>query len=358
MRKLFFRLLGCCWLLGSMHASAVEVSQLDQSVVNVASRSDADREAAIREALSNVLVKNSGARSVLNNNMVAERLGQASSMVMQFGYTDDQGQLKLQALFEHDKIINLLRAAGEPVWGRQRPLTLIWLASDENNQPQIVADGVTNDERQLFADASSQRGIPVLFPLMDLDDLQAVNVNDVRGQFADTVARASARYQADYFAMASLTTVGDGIHYQISLYDKTNSEQAFMQPLISDQNTAVDKPAAIAAMMFTLSNYFVSRYAVADSGESQQTTVTFSAITQKQLVEIEAFLKQLTAVKSVTIDQLQGDKVSYRLQLFGSVAELKNLFSLESRMVAAPETASAGFDNSVSAGTYEWHSRQ
>ncbi|MGE4259955.1 MULTISPECIES: DUF2066 domain-containing protein [unclassified Shewanella] len=358
MRKLFFRLLSCYLLLGCIPANAVEVSQLDQSMVSVASRSDADRDAALREALGNVLLKNSGARGVLSNSMIVEKLSQASSMVTQFGYFDDQGQLKIRALFEHDRIIALLRAAGEPVWGRQRPLTLLWLAADNNSQPQIVADGADIDERKLFADASSQRGIPVLFPLMDLDDLQAVNINDVRGQFADAIARASNRYQTDYFAMGTLEPVADGIRYQLALYTKTAGGQPFMLPLVSDQNTVADKPAAVAAMMLALSDYFVSRYAVADSGASQQTTVSFSGISQKQLVEIEAFLKQLTAVKSFTMSKLQGEHVSYRLQLFGSVDELKNLFGLESRMTPLPASNSSDFDTAVSAGTYEWHSRQ
>lgn len=358
MRKLFFRLISCSLLLGCLQANAVEVGQLDQAVVNVASRSDADRDAALREALGNVLLKNSGARGVLSNSMIAGRLSQASAMVTQFGYFDEQGQLKIRALFEHDKIIELLRTAGEPVWGRQRPLTLFWLATDSDGQAQLVADGTDSDERHLFAEASSQRGIPVLFPLMDLDDLQVVNINDVRGQFVDTVATASNRYQADYFALGSIASAADGVRYQIALYAKSATNQPFMLPLISDQNTVADKPAAVAAIMLALSDYFVSRYAVADSGESQQTTVSFAGITQKQLVEIEAFLKQLTAVKSFSMSQLQGDRVSYRLQLFGSVDELKNLFGLESRMTPQAASNSSDFETAVSAGTYEWHSRQ
>ncbi|MFQ6372372.1 DUF2066 domain-containing protein [Shewanella sp. YIC-542] len=357
MRKILLQLMMGFGLLTASAANGVEVAQLDQAVVNVDSRTDAQRDAAIREALTSVLLKNSGARSVLNNAMIAECLSQASAMVSQFGYFSEQGQLKLRAQFDHDKIVRLLRAAGEPVWGRQRPLTVFWLAADIDNQPQIVADSVTSDIRQLFSHISEQRGMPLLFPLMDLDDLQTVNVNDVRGQFASPVAQASARYQADYFALASMQSSADGIYYQIALYNSsTVPEQAFMRPLLSEQNTVASQHDAVAAMMLALSEYFVSRYAVADSGASQQTVVNFAGVNQQQLVEIEGFLKQLTAVKSFAIRQLQGNRVSYQLQLFGSVAELKNLLGLESRISLLPPAATGALTDN-NADTYEWHSR-
>ena len=46
--------------------------------------------------------------------------------------------------------------------------------------------------------------MPVIFPLMDLDDLMNVNEADVQGNFPNAVYPTSQRYQADYFVLATL----------------------------------------------------------------------------------------------------------------------------------------------------------
>ncbi|MDX6017914.1 MULTISPECIES: DUF2066 domain-containing protein [Shewanella] len=359
---------------------AVEVKQLDEATVAVGSRSSAEKSKGLKKALEDVILKNSGSRSALESPEIQAKLANADALVSQFGYLDTEEGLKLKANFEHRKIVDMLREAGLPVWGKQRPLTLFWLSTDINNERVILSDDSSAEERKAFADASMERGVPLMFPLMDLDDLMRINVNDVRGLFADTVATASTRYQADFFAMGALEANGSEFNYQLVLYPKTDISQSFGQPLLNRQGQAASKDEAVAEMMLSLSDYFVSRYAIADSGDGLLSKVRFTGISQmKQLVEIEAFLNQLSAVREASLSTLQGDSATFKVQLFGSEDDLKNLLRLEPRLSSAqsgfqdvadgqgydgfnslPQASeTTKFNENVSQplGPYQWHSR-
>ncbi|WP_100143728.1 DUF2066 domain-containing protein [Shewanella carassii] len=361
-------------------AQAVEVKRLDEATVAVESRTSAEKSKGLKKALEDVVLKNSGSRSALENPEIQAKLANVDTLVSQFGYLDTEEGLKLKASFDHGKIINMLREAGLPVWGKQRPLTLVWLSTDINNEKVILSDDSSAAERKAFANASMERGVPLMFPLMDLDDLMRVNVNDVRGLFADTVAGASGRYQADFFAMGSLEQNGSEFNYQLQLYPKTDVSQSLGQPLLSRRGQAASKDDAVAEMILSLSDYFVSRYAIADSGDVLQSKVRFTGINQmKQLVEIEAFLNQLSAVRGASLSTLQGDSATFSVQLFGSVEDLKNLLRLEPRLSLAeggfqglnpvqsnestillPQPSnSTEFSDNVNQplGPYQWHSR-
>lgn len=349
-------------LLATQMAAAVEIDQLDSSTVTVDSRANNDRSDALQQALFNVLLLNSGAKELRGNAQIQAALSNASSLVVQYSYEQAEDGLQLRATFEHDKVIRLLREAGLPVWGKQRPLTLVWLASDTEGERHLVADESAAEERQAFAKASRQRGIPLMFPLLDLDDLMAVNVNDVRGQFADTVAKASARYQADYFAMVTFDSSPDNqVQYQMSLYARSALATPFFTALVSRNGAAQDRAAAIDEIMLSLSDYFVQQYAVTDSGQADVAQIEFNNVAHmRQLVEIESFFSQLSAVKHFYIKSVQGNHVVYQLQLFGSRDDLSNVLRLEQRIrLDENQPISSPMDSTTNnlIGVYRWDAK-
>ncbi|MCZ4338022.1 DUF2066 domain-containing protein [Shewanella colwelliana] len=326
-------LLSAAALSVTTSATAAEVSQLDESLVKVEDRAVKTRNEALKQALQNVILKNSGSQSALMAPSIASSINKPTSLIRQYGYKEIDGQQYLHASFDHQKIIRLLRDAQLPVWGKQRPLTLIWLSLDADGSRRILNDSATDESRQTITATANQRGLPVLLPLMDLDDAMVIAANDVRGMFNDVVASASQRYNTDYFVMASIEPSADGlVNYNMALYPSVSNEPLFA-PLIQDAGKVADADSAMGAILLALSEYYVGQYAVADSGEALQTQITFIDITdRKQLVDIEKYLQQLSAVKSVSLKTLQGVTAKFSLDLFGSEADLQRLINLESKI--------------------------
>ncbi|WP_299792727.1 DUF2066 domain-containing protein [uncultured Shewanella sp.] len=315
-------------------ADAAEVSKLDESLVPVNSRSVAERNKAISAGLKSVILKNSGSQSALAHPSIQAVVKQPTTLISQYGYQELDGELFLQVSFDHKRIIRLLREAQLPVWGKQRPLTLAWIVEDSAGERRIINDESLLDSRALFDVESEAKGVPLLFPLMDLDDNMKVSANDVRGMFADQVAAASQRYRADYFVMASIDTRVSPLKYSLALYP-VGSGEPMHTSLVSKQELSADINTAVNDIITTISEYYVGRYAIADTGEDIDSYVTFVDITEmKQLVDIEKYLSQLSAVKAVQLRQLKGTNAQYKLELFGTEEDLHRLMDLEPRVHA------------------------
>ncbi len=322
-----------CLFIQFNSLNAAEVTQLDQSLVPVETRSAAERKKAISLGLQHVILKNSGSAAALSNPSVKAKVKSPNSLIRQFGYDEVDGELLLKVNFDHKRILELLREAQLPVWGKQRPLTLVWLVEESSGERKILNDASPVESRTLFQKDAEAKGVPLLFPLMDLDDNMQISVSDVRGMFVNQIELASQRYQADYFVVASMTPNADGVEYSVSLFSK-GAEQGGTTPLVSKQQQVSDTEAAVNGIISTVSEYYVSRYAIADSGEQLTSSVTFVDITEmKQLVAIEKYLKQLSAVKAVHISQLQGTSVKYALELFGTLDDLHRLMALDPRII-------------------------
>ncbi|WP_299806352.1 DUF2066 domain-containing protein [uncultured Shewanella sp.] len=315
----------------STFVNAADVNSLDESAVSIESRSTALRSQGIKQAFEAVIMKNSGTQAALTNPLIQKQLKNASSLMTQYGYYEDAGELFLKVNFDHKRIIRLLREAGLPVWGTQRPLTLVWLVLDEDGERQILNDGSSSSSRKTFDSESLSRGVPLLFPLMDLDDSMKVGVNDIRGRFTDNVANASLRYQANYFLMATVEPQGAVYHYQMGLYPRDKDPQAMqMTSLINTRGETATIEDAVTAMIAAASEYYVSQYAIADSGERNTTKIAFSDVIDiKQLVLIERYLAQLSAIKSASIASIKGQTVEFNLALFGNESDLHRLMSLD-----------------------------
>uniref|UniRef100_Q0HW60 DUF2066 domain-containing protein n=1 Tax=Shewanella sp. (strain MR-7) TaxID=60481 RepID=Q0HW60_SHESR len=341
----------CLFTVNSLQA--VEVSKLDEADVPVTSRSVPERNKALKAALEKVIIKNTGTARSLDNGVIQLQLANPDALLSQYGYVEQNGQLLLKANFEHRRIITLLRQAQLPVWGIQRPLTLFWVAMPSEGDTILLGDSSTLDERQAFNTFSDERGIPVLLPILDLDELMGINPNDVKGMFADIVSSVSGRYQADFLALVAIEPAGNQVRYRLNLYTKATIDS--LTPLFSFNGTAENSAQAITAMMAALGDYYFTKYAIADSGEQVGASVTFVNIDKMaQLVEVEKYLKQLSAVKNATLSRIQGNTATFSLDLFGSQTDFERLLSLEPRIsVVAPGEFSAGA-SPAGKTVYQW----
>lgn len=324
---LLIPILALCSLF-SAWTSAVEVTHLNEAFVPVASRSSEDRSLALQQALSNVMLKNSGSVDVLQHPLIIEQLRDPNSLLAQYSYKDVDGQLMLHSTFESNGIVHLLRKAKLAVWGKQRPLVLMWLSANVDGQRKIISDESKSVLRENFREDAENRGLPLIFPLMDLDDLMKVRESDIRGFFPQQIADASNRYSADYYVIANLNQLANGrINYQLSLFTMNHHS---MLPLYQHEGNIDSQSDAADAIMSDLSGYFSSQYAIADNGYQQDVQLTLHGInTLTKLVDAEKYIKQLSAIKSLQLAEIKGDKLTFTVTLYGEVSDLKRQLNLD-----------------------------
>jgi hypothetical protein len=165
------------------------------------------RAAAEKAAFARLLVRITGNRAAGTDPQLAALIENARAYENSYGL-DRQG--RAQVGFSASRVDQALTQLNFPVWGAERPLTLVWIAVDDgaggrgllgaNDLPADLTPAtlaLLQTIRTDLATAADERGLPLALPLLDLEDLGAVTFTDVWGGFEDRVGLASARYRAD-----------------------------------------------------------------------------------------------------------------------------------------------------------------
>ena len=221
--KKALRIFCCLWCLGPLLAHAIKVPGLYEAETVVSDQSSAGRTAAIHACLGKVLVKLTGKRDVSAEPELRSTLDQADKFVQQYRYREVQKETPATAAtppppewrfavkFDEENLNKSLRESGVPVWGRERPSILIWIVLEQANRRSFAAPESAPELLKLVHTLAEQRGIPILFPLQDLDDKRQIRPGDVWLGFQEPVMAASARYNADIVLTASVSSTVAGI---------------------------------------------------------------------------------------------------------------------------------------------------
>ncbi len=315
----------------SASSLAVEVTDLYQDTLTVADKSRDARLAASREALLNVLVKVSGDTAADQNPVAKERTRDISDYMLKFEYNEKaDGSLNLVVKFEANKINALLKDLGLPLWGTRRPLVAIWLAIEDNWRRELVTQESYPQLEQLIYDKASRRGLPVVVPLLDLQDRAIVGIPEVWGNFSEPVERASSRYSAERSITARMYQQADSETWILD-WRFTNAE------LFDTNRLMGDKQQIVADMIDSLSGGLAQEYAIDPTMIGQLATATFYLKDINNFVDIEVAKRRLESLSVVTravISVRTPDMVQFTVNHTGSMNDFRKALELDSAFKA------------------------
>jgi len=181
------------WSQGS-HASLFEVS------VGVQGEGTQERRRAAREGLGQVMQRLAGRKDVLDGSDAGQVLDKAEDMLQQFSYGqarnadgDEVRQISLR--FDGMAVERAMIERGIAVWSPEdRPRMLVWMLEDRDGREIVGGDHAVDLQQQLRT-AMSAQGLPMLLPLMDLEDQSALSTSALWGGFREPIMDASERYR-------------------------------------------------------------------------------------------------------------------------------------------------------------------
>lgn len=162
---------------------------------------------AIRFAMGQLLTRVTGRRDAAFEPALGGMLENARDFVEQVGPLDRDN---LIVRFNPGNVESALVRLEQPVWGPERPVTLVWVAVDAGlGQRELLSAEPQRADRQdelgtalaevraELAAVARERGLLLTLPLLDIEDMSVLSFADVWGGFGDRIERASARYEAD-----------------------------------------------------------------------------------------------------------------------------------------------------------------
>lgn len=343
---------------------ATTVKKLYEVSVPVFTQSDNERKEAVSQAFAELLIRVTGRRNIALQSGVKELIKTAPRYMRSFRYeqieeksqpeaepglqedlvvdaeNQESGQLidplanqpkaekpkpnqYLVVSFDKQAVKNVLWKNKLPVWGETRPSTLLWIAIQDAEQRNLMDVSEPGPMLEYLSKQANKRGLPLVYPLLDLEDQMNLNVTDVWGGFKDHINNASARYQTEAVVSARLSLNSSGIwQSRWSLY-QGNDESSW-------QINAVDLESAVAYGLDNIADKLAERYAhVSTSSDENAALIYISDVNNLSDYEkINDYLSSLSAIKNVELRQVQANELVYRLELRSNKKVLKQAISL------------------------------
>lgn len=346
----------------SFNLCAAVIEGLFDATVPVESQASSIQNKAIKMGMGQVLIKVRGHKDLLKAADIRRGITRATRYVRAYRYEQDDTGLNLVINFDQEKIENLIRTSGYPIWGQRRPDTLIWLAmqNSSSDERQLLRTDDNPEFFQTMTEQAEQRGIKLAFPVWDLNDLQAVSVYDIWGEFAQRITEASQRYGvpsvmsariyqfeedaqqnehttselSEFFQDEEMAEIAQYKQKQFKpgqwVADWTSIENG---KFVSGQ-LAVDEFTELGPKLVdAVADILADRYAIdiearnADIANTQITIINLDSI--EAYVQVLEFLQSLSVVNTATLIRQQGNRGTFELTLFGELDDLNNAFNLD-----------------------------
>ncbi len=316
-------------LVGIHTASAATIDDLYTVELPVADQTTNLRLDAFTEAFKLVVVKVSGSDDALQSPALKRPIERSSRYVKQFSYVTRQSQdeqelsgelLYLRIDFNQQLVESLLRDSNFPIWGRERPGSLLVISYDVDENIKMVADDTTPEVVDLIDAAASRQGLPVLLPLMDLEDISLMRVDDVISRHFEKIEIMASRYSPDVLVVGQVLGRSDTGW-------EGNWEARFLDQVFKWQYQGSSKDVIIDQLINHLARVLALEYALEDHNSlNQDLFLSVSAMSGiKSLIAVQQYLQSLNVVDSVRVSQVDEDVVTYLVGLRNDVEDLQRL---------------------------------
>lgn len=324
--KLLVNILFVCFITISPPLQAENIQQLYETEVAINNKPQKnDKVLAVQQALKIVLSRILVGHHILQNEDIQTVLSNAEHYVTETQYslteTVTNHHRLMRVLFNEQLLIDTLRSLNLGIWNEIRPKTLLWLVIDSPKKaPQLFDANTMYTLNEALLDASTEKKLPILFPIQDLNEHQQLSVNDVLSASSDHLLSTSSRYNMVSILAGKITQKNDCwvAEWTFHFDGKIKQWSDTCQPL---KGIAL---AGLRGVYDVLSRYYA---ATPESTEINTMIIKINHLKNKtKKMYLINYLESLPIVKTATWIGISQGYDKYRVFFQGSQADLENLF--------------------------------
>jgi hypothetical protein len=305
----------------SESASGVTRAEMYQATVPAADRSEAAQTAAFQNAMKTVLIRVTGRRNADEDPALSSLISNARRYVQQYRAAPDS---QLWVAFDGPAIERWLTQNGQPLWGHERPTTLVLLGLQSGAQSgSVLTSDDSSDLKLAIEAAAAARGLPLVWP--NGAELQKFHIDysAVSTGSPSTFLEIGRRMGSDgvLIGRASGSSANANVRWTHLFQDRSSE---YSGGTLEGVNRAADLYAGLFAA----------------SGAVVPVEIEVSGLNDlRDYASLESYLESLTFISHVSVESLSGGTVRFRLSTRGGVDSLQRALSLNGRLqpVAAGE---------------------
>jgi hypothetical protein len=336
---------------------AIEVEGLYQATVIVETRNnEQERRRAFSAAMREVLTKVSGLSEAANSASIRRALNNPEPYVESWRtqanlvpvdanaqISELREEIAIEVNFYESEIQRLLDENNMPVWPVNRPETLIWMVvQDELGERQVINNNADENKNRisLLQNSAKVRGLPLLFPLLDLEDQLRLNVNRLWELDEAAILNASRRYQAESILALRIYRSLSGEVLAKSLY-------FFRDNVFSYEEFELSEEDFIRGSINLATNELSQYFAVLLSGTENSVIINMQVDGINSPAAYAALLEYLNTLEGVSTFQLTRATESslfLEMETGGQLRQLVETIALEPTLQEVTELNRSGDD--------------
>lgn len=328
-------------LFSLLLCASAQALELYSGEVAVADQGAAERQSAVQAALIQVLQKHSGLRDLPLGPALDAALLNANRMLVSFHYRSQERaqpdgstrqELRLVARFLPQAVDQVVRDMGLPRWRHERRPVTLWVVVDEGFGRQLMPVEYQYAWDAL-ADVARLRGLPLEWPELDEETLEAVDLQLLWGGFTDQVLPQGGDSAGVVIVAARREGPVWNVRWNLGDREQTAGWR------IRDQ----DLLFALVDGLHQLADFVAARDAIQPSGlgDWRFEMVVSGLRHSRAYAECLAYLESLSLVDGVDVLAVHGDAVTFRLDLNAMPEYLLAEFERDRRL--ATDAAGARF---------------
>ena len=334
-------------------SAAALVDDLYTVELAVPDQTTSQRLEVFKQAFGDVIIKVSGSSSMMGSPGFRGPLNNSSRYVHQYSYIKrkdenaevfDGGLLILRVTFNQEMVENLLRENTVPIWGRERPGTLLLISYEVNGAASIVSSDTVNEIVNEIDGLALRQGLPILFPLLDLEDRMLIGVQDIIDSKEESINTLSARYAPDALLVGRI--IGETGKGWKGIWQARLSDKLFNWSFNASSRENV-MSQAIAQLAQTLAaEYALVSYQSAD----QNVLLTVDDVVElKDQIKLQSYLQSLEAIERAQLVHIKQHSVTYKVKMHNTTEDLSRLIMLGNviEQVDLPQINAANDDQTI-----------
>ena len=332
-------------------AIADVVEGLYQATVTVEDHGAKQLASATRAGLGQVFIKVSGSSAILEDPEVFDALGRADSFMQQYQYRRVEGDtLELEIQFDPQLVTDILTQALLPLWTANRPPVLVWLVVDDASGRNVASRDAYADLLEVVKAEFMRRGVPVEFPLYDLQDTLAVSVHDLWQLDSLSVYGASRRYKRDDVLIGRLRETSGDRWMGDWMYLYHNDSRS-----VTGYGESLDK--FVASGVYIASESMAARYAVSPTGSAGE-GILVRVDGLASFADYRAsqdYLEAVELVDAAIAEYVAGDTVVFRVAAQLETEQLQQLIASKRKLELQQQFQELETDRPAAALVYQWN---
>lgn len=330
-------------------AAVIAPRNLYEGEIQIEKQDPAAREALMRQALGQVLVRVTGDREITKRKAGIDVMKLAVRLIQQYSYdrrpappakgvvpSVPAAEIKVfRARFDGAALEAQLRERGLPVWGRERPVTQVWMVVEEGSSRLGPTESNAAVEVPALLQSAIGRGVPISLPAR-------VGANDIQDitQGADAKIAAAAQSAGSRRVLVGRVTQ-KGTQW-------SGSWNLFSDGKLQDkwQGTAANRDEALAFGIDQLANAYAARYALrggaaSATGAARIDVVVSGVESAADYARVARYLDGINGVATVELQELAHSRAVFGLGLQGDRVNLQQSIALGSVLVPDDTAAPA-----------------